>query len=257
MPVSAATLKLLIDAGVTGDALVAIVASIDEDAAPREQGRSAGAIRQERYRKRHAVTGESVTCDVTRDVTDVTQCDAPPPPKERSPTPPKEITPTLVAPSESARPSKAAIARQAAAQRREDEVTWTAEFDVWFPGYPRTEGRIPARKNYLKVRASGVSAEELDAARDRYVAHCRRTGDLFCHAATWLAQERWRDAYPAEAPQQQRRAGTGPPPGPSKGGNGAMLNALARRMGADDNHEGPTIDGERTYPPGYGDRRQG
>jgi hypothetical protein len=68
MPVSAETLRLLMDAGVEGDELLRIVESIDAQQAPE---RSAGAVRQARYRankKAQTVTGD-VTSDVTQSVT--------------------------------------------------------------------------------------------------------------------------------------------------------------------------------------------
>jgi hypothetical protein len=71
MPVSAKTLKLLIDAGLSGDGLLRVVESIEEDSGP---SKTAGARRQERYRMRHRDRG-NVTRDVTSDVTR----DTPPP----------------------------------------------------------------------------------------------------------------------------------------------------------------------------------
>lgn len=65
MPVSAQTLKLLMDAGVQGDDLVAIVESIDSDNAPKP--RSGAAERQARYRAKKK--GETVTDDATNNVT--------------------------------------------------------------------------------------------------------------------------------------------------------------------------------------------
>lgn len=84
MPVSAETLRKLMDAGLTGDALLEVVASIDADhqEAPT---RSAAAERQARYRARKAG-------DVTRDVTSVTQ---PSLPSKEGPHTPKETQPTL------------------------------------------------------------------------------------------------------------------------------------------------------------------
>ncbi len=70
MPVSASTLAKLMAAGLSGQDLIDVVASIDADmetSAPIKS-RSAGAIRQERYRNRKA--SQSVTSDVTRDVTE-------------------------------------------------------------------------------------------------------------------------------------------------------------------------------------------
>jgi len=84
VPVSAATLSKLIAAGLSGQELIDVVASIDADmdSNPAPKKRSAGAIRQERYRERKA--SQSVTGDVT-------ESDAPLSDKEKSPTPPKEI----------------------------------------------------------------------------------------------------------------------------------------------------------------------
>jgi hypothetical protein len=66
MSVSAATLRKLIDAGLSGDALIDVVESIEADhEAPQ---RSASAERQARYRARK--NNQNVTSDVTRDVTD-------------------------------------------------------------------------------------------------------------------------------------------------------------------------------------------
>jgi hypothetical protein len=64
MPVSAETLRLLMDAGVEGDELLRIVESIDVQQAPE---RSAGAVRQARYRANKKA--QTVTNDVTSDVT--------------------------------------------------------------------------------------------------------------------------------------------------------------------------------------------
>jgi hypothetical protein len=106
MTISASTLKLLLDAGLQGDALVRVVESIEADMAPK---RSSGAARQARYRARHAasrvterddsdvtrdVTGD-VTGDVTRDVTA----------KEKAPTPPKENNTPPHSPSGNVPPS--------------------------------------------------------------------------------------------------------------------------------------------------------
>lgn len=79
MPVSAATLKALIDAGVTGDALVAVVAAIDADmaAAPPLPApeRSGAARRQAAYRERkhNASITESITPTVTQGITVTSQ----------------------------------------------------------------------------------------------------------------------------------------------------------------------------------------
>lgn len=84
MPVSARTLRKLMDAGLAGDELISVVESIDEDATPK---RSSGAVRQARYRERNKG-------DATRDVTEI-----PSPDKKAPPTPPEKINPNPTPPS--------------------------------------------------------------------------------------------------------------------------------------------------------------
>lgn len=73
MPVSHATLSLLMDAGLIGDELLRVVASIEADNQPKE--RSANAIRQARHRdkKREAGVTDNVTNNVPSNVTAVTE----------------------------------------------------------------------------------------------------------------------------------------------------------------------------------------
>ncbi len=73
MPISASTLELLVAAGLSGDALIAVARSIDADiasATPAPKEQSASARRQAAYRARKA-TNETkrITSDVTRDAT--------------------------------------------------------------------------------------------------------------------------------------------------------------------------------------------
>lgn len=99
MPVSADTLRMLLAAGLTGDALVEVVASIDADHASAPKTKTAAAIRQERYRDRKAAS--SVTRDVTRDVSDDAEVS---PKKETSPAPLKEkTTPSTTEPNGSSK----------------------------------------------------------------------------------------------------------------------------------------------------------
>ena len=89
MPVSAETLRRLIAAGLSGDALVAVVESIDADmtAVVVEKPRSAAAVRQERYRARHHA---SVTSDASRNADDPSPKEAPPHPLRNNPFPEKQ-----------------------------------------------------------------------------------------------------------------------------------------------------------------------
>lgn len=69
MTISANTLELLMDAGIDGDELRAIVRSIEADIAPK--AKSSAAARQARYRE--SQKAKAVTSDVTRDVTETSQ----------------------------------------------------------------------------------------------------------------------------------------------------------------------------------------
>ena len=89
MPVSAETLRRLLAAGLSGEALVAVVESIDADmtAVAVERPRSAGAVRQERYRARHHA---SVTSNASRNAEDPSPKEAPPDPLRNNPYPEKQ-----------------------------------------------------------------------------------------------------------------------------------------------------------------------
>lgn len=103
MPVSAQTLRKLLDAGLAGDELVDIVASIDADQAVRSPQRSAGAIRQARYRERHSDVTSDALCDVTSDVSaPLPSQEAPQTPQETQPSP-KERTPLRGVPKKGCR----------------------------------------------------------------------------------------------------------------------------------------------------------
>jgi hypothetical protein len=85
VPVSAETLSKLIAAGLAGEALVEVVASIDRDHESAPRHRSAHAMRQERYRQRKA--SQSVTSDASRDASPVPDKENPQTPIEINPSP--------------------------------------------------------------------------------------------------------------------------------------------------------------------------
>src|SRR5690606_34781373 len=66
MTISASTLRLLLQAGLEGEALIEVVESMEKDHGS-DKPRSSAAIRQERYRQKKA--SQNVTSDVTSDVT--------------------------------------------------------------------------------------------------------------------------------------------------------------------------------------------
>lgn len=165
----------------------AIVAAVEEMEATTPKPRSAGAIRQERYRRNKA-----------SQVTESDVCDTPPSPKRKvSPcTPSKENNPihpeTLgaSAPSETASPSKAHSTALDAAQ----------DFERFWSAYPKREGpnpKKPARLAFDRAVKRGVAVERLIAeVVDLARKHPKPT--RFCpQAVTWLNQDRALDSEPA------------------------------------------------------------
>jgi hypothetical protein len=84
--ISAATIELLVKAGVEGQALIDVVRQIEADTV---KPRSNNAERQARYRAKKA---EAVTSNATDNATEITEVEQKGFDKEKSPTPPKEIT---------------------------------------------------------------------------------------------------------------------------------------------------------------------
>jgi len=170
VPVSASTLRLLMAAGLGGDALLAVVESIEADAV---RPKSSGAERQARYRARRAA---SVTSDVTRNVT---ESDATPPNKESSPTPPKEINP----PPSSLR----SVSRSA---REDDDVEFEFSENFW-PLYPHKVGKPTALIAFRKARRCAELAAIL-AGLQRYIRE-KPPDRSWLNPATFLNQQRWAD----------------------------------------------------------------
>jgi hypothetical protein len=177
MSVSADTLRRLAALNLE-PAKMAEVLTILADSVTSDKERSAGAIRQARYRERKAA---SVTRDVTRDVTDdITAAEK----KENSPTPPIRKTTSLT--------------------NVRDNSSARDAFDRVRKAYPRRQGRDPndtARKSLAKALAAGATIDEIEAgalafAKFRASDDARFTPML----ATWLNQRGWMDDY------------TGPPP---------------------------------------------
>lgn len=138
MPVSAETLRMLIDAGLSGDGLVSVVASIDADMAATaptvdlaaERKRAADRIRMQE--KRHVAR---LSRDMSRDTTSF--------PEQKSPTPPKTQTLSPEPPS----PPKGGSSP--------DEIT--AAFDAYNvearnAGWPVAEKLNAERRPKLKAR---------------------------------------------------------------------------------------------------------
>ncbi len=122
MTISSETLRLLMDGGLAGEQLLAVVRSIENDNPPvADRPVTGSAIRMRRLRERReeektklSVTGD-VTCDANSDV----ESDAAPAPDKRNPQTPKKINPTpgvIPEPTREAEPEVPVLARLGAAQ---------------------------------------------------------------------------------------------------------------------------------------------
>jgi len=156
-------------AGLAGDALLDVVASIDADNA--KPGRSSGAQRQALYRERKR---NGVTSDVTSDVTESVTGSVPSPPKVSPQTPfPNPSIPNPPSPPKGG---------SSPAENEFDATFW--------PAYPHKVGKPDAKRKFVIARRK-ASLETIMAGLDAYRS---KTDDRpWCNPATWLHQERWGD----------------------------------------------------------------
>lgn len=158
MSVSTDTLKLLVRAGLSGDALIEVVEAIDRDHA--KPARSKNAERQARFRERQKEQAEVVTTGVISNVTD----NATVAPEEKvSPEPPSKtqtpgISPPIVPPVSAAKPAKP------------DDVA--AAFELWnetaaLCGLPRAKVLDQTRRRAIRQRLESGGLELWREAMDR------------------------------------------------------------------------------------------
>ena len=184
MSVSARSLRLLMEAGLSGEALLAIVESLEEDCRP---ARSLSAERQARYRARKASEVDGVTNNVTSDVTrGVTSPPplAPSPPDPPNPTPPRlDITPRVKGPA--GKPSG---------------------FARWWEAYPNKVGKQAAERAYAtacrKIGGPEPPRILLDGLQRALASGVWDEG-FIPHPTTWLNQGRW-DDEPAPKPPPRK-----------------------------------------------------
>ena len=81
--------------------------------------------------------------------------------------------------------------------------TKMSEFDQFWSAYPRKVARKAARQKFERARRL-ADMETIMAGLERYKRHKPDYAD-WCHAATWLHNERWEDEYET-APHDQRIA---------------------------------------------------
>lgn len=169
MPVSARTLQMLIDAGLSGDALVAVVNSIDGDmqtVVVDEQAERRRAADRERARVRRLSADSPQTGF---------------PPKEKSPTPPKENTPLSL--KENAREQF---------------------FERLVAASPKRKGSNPhkqARERFYRFLRNGADAEDIIAAAGRWRVREVELGNEGTKYTpmleVWLNREEWTEKQPA------------------------------------------------------------
>ncbi|TWB61674.1 hypothetical protein FBZ98_1011019 [Rhizobium sp. ERR 922] len=140
-------------------------------AASAPKARSAGAIRQERYRRNKA---SHVTESNDGDALSSPSGSSP---KPLSPNPHQSIPPS---------PPKGGSS--------------PAGFDDFWSIYPNKVGKRDAEKSFARALSRATLPEIINGLR-RYVA---KTDDRpWCNPATWLNQDRWTDAPAAPVPRQQ------------------------------------------------------
>lgn len=233
MPVGARTLELLVKAGLTGEALIEVVRSIDADHAPKK---SSGAERQAAYRARNKAKPEG---DITGDVTevtsprDVTGDEEMPSPLEANRFPPdplpKAQTPLKGTPLKSPQPDRASIpaipdpppmpnGSEASGNGKlltvidATDLAEFAEFAEFWQAYPHKVGKPEAREAHRraisghkikgKPARKPVSHETIMAGLGRYRAWAEakkraepKRDFKWLNPATFLNGERWTDEH--------------------------------------------------------------
>lgn len=174
MSVIAVALKHMLASGMDHEAIVAAVAAMEAEVPPR----SAGAVRQERYRRNKASR-----------VTECNSSDALSSPEVSPQTPlPNPINPNTPSP-----PKGGSV---------------PAGFDEFWSAYPHKVGKADAVKAFGRALKRVVLSDLLDGLS----LYAAKTDDRpWCNPATWLNQDRWLDR-----PAQQPRGSPPPQRAPSQ-----------------------------------------
>lgn len=71
------------------------------------------------------------------------------------------------------------------------------EFETLWKLYPNKQGKINARKSFIKHRQSGVEYQTIEKGLKRYVDYCKTIKDkkYIKHGSTWFNQMCWEDDY--------------------------------------------------------------
>lgn len=165
MNVIATTLKHLIAAGVTGDALVTAINDIEEAQKPI---RSSSAERQKRYRERNAL--RNIVTNVTPPFDGFNGF---PHPSLTSLNPPKENTPKGV-----------------------QKKIPNENFEAFWEAFPRTRrGNKQKAEAAYRQALSRCSADEITSGLTAYVDSAEVANGFAKGAAAWLNDDRWGSDY--------------------------------------------------------------
>ena len=88
---------------------------------------------------------------------------------------------------------------------KEKEKQLLTDFEEAWQAYPRKEGKMNAKRDYLKARNEGVTREEILEGIQRYKTATAKTEPQYIlHGSTWFHQRRWTDEY--NVPQTYERS---------------------------------------------------
>jgi hypothetical protein len=196
LPVSATTLGLLMAAGLQGNALVAVVAAIDDDF--RRQ--SADSPPTSAHDRRKAYDRDRMRAK--RSQREDESADVGGPSLPASPSSPLPPRPPITTPS----PSPITPARANGKHSIDEEF----EREFW-PNVPRKVGKPAALKAYRAARKK-ASAEVLSEGIRRYASErAGQDASFTAYPSTWLNQDRWADELtlttgpPADAEREAAR----------------------------------------------------
>lgn len=209
MPVSAATLALLMDAGLAGQALLDVVASMDADMAARPgSAATSGAERTRRWREKKATGARDVTVTSQkpshRDVTSSQVADP-------------SRTQVVILSSEEEERTIPTVCQESPVPSKPKRLDLKAPFQSFWAAYPQRKGsnpRKPAEDKFAAAVKGGFAPEQIIAAAGRYAEECRKDGQVgtsfVAQAVTWLNQRRFED-YAAPPPSGASPALPEPP----------------------------------------------
>ncbi len=75
-------------------------------------------------------------------------------------------------------------------------IDYGTDFEEAWQMYPRKEGKMNAKRDYIKARKEGVTKEEiLDGIRRYKAATANTEPQYILHGSTWFHQRRWTDEF--------------------------------------------------------------